>query len=202
MGSDDIWTIDGREIRPEEVSAWVLSTLRSTASDHYMNEDVDSVVITIPANFDFQQQATKNAAILSGFHPEKIHMIPEPTAALIDFLNEEEKVGVDARRIDFSTGKKNLMVFDLDGGTCDVSILQVENNDQGKLNIQEISISKYTELGGGDFDKVAMNTSHKMFAKQTGLKTRNIAEKYGRDVVPQLIANLYDIAENAKRNPF
>lgn len=199
MGSDDIWAIDGREIRPEEVSAWVLSTLRSTASDHYMNEDVDSVVITIPANFDFQQQqATKNAAILSGFHPEKIHMIPEPTAALIDFLNEEEKVDVDARRIDFSTGKKNLMVFDLGGGTCDVSILQVENNDEGKLSIQEISISQYTELGGVDFDKAAMNTLLKMFANQTGLKTKNIAEKYGKDVVPQLIANLYDIAENAK----
>ncbi|MFF2912080.1 Hsp70 family protein [Paenibacillus sp. NPDC057934] len=199
MGRDEGWVIGGKSIRPEEVSASILSTLRATAKDHYINEEIESVVITIPANFDFQQQqATKNAAILSGFNADKIHMIPEPTAALIDFLNEEDKVDIDSRRIDFRSGKKNLMVFDLGGGTCDVSILQVETNKLGKLNIQEVSISQYTELGGTDFDTAAVVSLLRMFAQQTGLTTKKIQAQYGKEVVAQLLANLYDIAENAK----
>lgn len=199
IGQDKGWIINDIRIRPEEVSSYVLSSLRAQVKDFYPNEEIDSVVITIPANFDFQQQnATKTAAILSGFSEEGIHMIPEPTAALIDFLNEEEKLDPTDRRIDFSSGKKNLMVFDLGGGTCDVSILQVSGQEGGKLDIQEISISQYTDLGGMDFDTEIMNELLRRVVKESGLSAKAIAQKFGRDVVIQLLSNLTDIAEKAK----
>ncbi|OME19922.1 Hsp70 family protein [Paenibacillus odorifer] len=199
IGQDKGWTINDVRIRPEEVSSFVLSTLRAQVKDYYPNEEIDSVVITIPANFDFQQQnATKTAAKLSGFREEGIHMIPEPTAALIDFLNEEEKLAPTDRRIDFTSGKKNLMVFDLGGGTCDVSILQVSGQEGGRLDIQEISISQYTDLGGMDFDTEIMKELLRRVVKESGLSAKAIAQKFGGEVAIQLLANLTDIAENAK----
>jgi molecular chaperone DnaK len=201
IGEDVSWEIDGEHIRPEMVSSYVLKILKAQAEEYYGGEKIDSVVITIPANFNFQQQqATKAAGVLSGFDKDKIHMIPEPTAALIDFLNEERKLDPSARRLKLDGGKKNLMVFDLGGGTCDVSILQVSETENGGIDIQELSISQYTELGGIDFDRKVVNELMKKLLKHLGMNFKQLKEKYEKKDILRLWENLLDFAEKAKKS--
>jgi molecular chaperone DnaK len=201
IGEDVSWPIDEETIRPEMVSSYVLKILKAQAEEYYGNEKIDSVVITIPANFNFQQQqATKLAGVLSGFDKEKIHMIPEPTAALIDFLNEEKKMAQSARRLKFEDGKKNLMVFDLGGGTCDVSILQVGEAGNGGIDIQELSISQYTELGGIDFDKKVANALLNKLLKGLSINQKQLKEKYDKRDIRRLWENLLEFAERAKKS--
>lgn len=201
IGEDVSWPIDDETIRPEVVSSYVLKILKAQAEEYYGGEKIDSVVITIPANFNFQQQqATKAAGVLSGFDKEKIHMIPEPTAALIDFLNEEKKLDPSARRLKLDGGKKNLMVFDLGGGTCDVSILQVGETANGGIDIQELSISQYTELGGIDFDRKVVNELMKKLLKHLNISFKQLKEKYDKKDILRLWENLLDFAEKAKKS--
>lgn len=201
IGEDVFWEIDGEHLRPEMVSSYVLKILKAQAEEYYSGEKIDSVVITIPANFNFQQQqATKAAGVLSGFDKDKIHMIPEPTAALIDFLNEEKKLDPSARRLKLDGGKKNLMVFDLGGGTCDVSILQVSETKNGGIDIQELSISQYTELGGIDFDRKVANELMIKLLKHLGLNKKQLKEKYEKKDILRLWGNLLDFAEKAKKS--
>ncbi|WP_410501884.1 Hsp70 family protein [Exiguobacterium acetylicum] len=201
IGEDVSWTIGEEDIRPETVSSYVLNILKAQAEEYYGDDKIESVVITIPANFNFQQQqATKAAAGLSGFDKDKIHMIPEPTAALIDFLNEEKKLDPSSRRLDLKGQPKNLMVFDLGGGTCDVSILQVSESVGGGIDIQELSISQYTELGGIDFDKKVVNELLKRLLKEYGLTFNQFKEKYDRRDFLRLYENLHEFAEKAKKS--
>lgn len=200
IGDTVSWNINGEVIHPETVSSYVLNCLKAQAEDYYGGEKIDSVVITIPANFNFQQQqATKAAGTLSGFDKDKIHMIPEPTAALIDFLNEEKKLAPEARRLNLSGTKKNLMVFDLGGGTCDVSILQVEESLSNGIDIQELSISQYTELGGIDFDKKITNELLRKILMQQGITMKQFQAKYDQEVILRLYENLLDFSERAKK---
>ncbi|MBY0124398.1 Hsp70 family protein [Bacillus sp. S/N-304-OC-R1] len=200
IGQDVSWEIDGEIIRPEMVSSYVLKILKAQAEEYYAGEKIDSVVITIPANFNFQQQqATKAAGVLSGFDKNNIHMIPEPTAALIDFLNEEKKLDPSVRRLKLDGGKKNLMVFDLGGGTCDVSILQVGETENGGIDIQELSISQYTELGGIDFDRKVVNELMKKVLKHVGMNFNQLKSKYDKKDILRLWENLLDFAEKAKK---
>jgi molecular chaperone DnaK len=199
IGEDVSWDIDSENVRPEMVSSYVLKILKAQAEEYYGGEKIDDVVITIPANFNFQQQqATKAAGVLSGFNKDGIHMIPEPTAALIDFLNEEKKLDPTARRLKLEGGKKNLMVFDLGGGTCDVSILQVGETENGGIDIQELSISQYTELGGMDFDRKVVNELMKKLLKSVGMNFKQLKEKYDKKDILRLWENLLDFAEKAK----
>ncbi|MES9701307.1 Hsp70 family protein [Bacillus sp. JJ927] len=200
IGQDVSWEIDEETIRPEMVSSYVLKILKAQAEEYYVGEKIDSVVITTPANFNFQQQqATKAAGVLSGFDKNKVHMIPEPTAALIDFLNEEKKLDPSVRRLKLDGGKKNLMVFDLGGGTCDVSILQVSETDNGGIDIQELSISQYTELGGIDFDRKVVNELMKKLLKHVGMNFNQLKSKYDKKDILRLWENLLDFAEKAKK---
>ncbi|MEC1526068.1 Hsp70 family protein [Neobacillus niacini] len=201
IGEDVSWPIDDETIRPEVVSSYVLKILKAQAEEYYGGEKISSVVITIPANFNFQQQqATKAAGVLSGFDKDSIHMIPEPTAALIDFLNEEKKLDPSARRLKLDGSKKNLMVFDLGGGTCDVSILQVGETTNGGIDIQELSISQYTELGGIDFDRKVVNELMKKLLKHLNISFKQLKEKYDKKDILRLWENLLDFAEKAKKS--
>lgn len=201
IGEDVSWDINGEAIRPEVVSSYVLKILKAQAEEYYGGENIDSAVITIPANFNFQQQqATKQAGVLAGFEKEKIHMIPEPTAALIDFLNEEKKLAPQARRLNLNGKKKNLLVFDLGGGTCDVSILQVEETDGNGIDIQELSISQYTQLGGMDFDKRVANTLLKKLLRDLRMTFSELREKYEQRDILRLWENLLEFAEKAKKS--
>lgn len=201
IGQESSWPINNRKIRPDEISSYILKLLK-TQVEAYFGQNIESAVITVPANFNFQQEnATRYAAELSGFSKTAIHTIPEPTAALLDFLNEEQKFEPSQRRIDVSTGKKKLLVFDLGGGTCDVSILEVEFSPSGKIEIQELSISQYTELGGIDFDRQV--SFHLLSGLLKEWKIPNIQQfrvQYGDDVLKQLLESLTDFAEKAKKS--
>lgn len=200
IGAEKSWDFNDKKIRPEEVSAAVLKPLKVQAEQYYGGEKIDSVVITVPANFNFQQEnATRLAAELAGFDKTKVHTLPEPTAALIDFLNTEQNTAPEARRINFKDGKKNLLVFDLGGGTCDVSILQVHETNDGGMEIQELSISQYTELGGIDFDKKVANHFMKFILKELNMSYPAFEKKYLQHI-PKLWGNLQDIAEKAKQS--
>lgn len=200
LGKSNKWKIDNKDYSPEIVASFFLDVMKKQVEKYYNGEMVNGAVITIPANFHFQQQQeTRNAAVLAGFDADKIHMIPEPTAALIDFLNEEENKASEARRLRLETGPKKLLVFDLGGGTCDVSILQVQENANKGLSIVELSISQYTELGGRNFDQqVAQMLLNKYFVEK-GLNAKLIQVEYGVDVFTSLIESFIDFAENAKK---
>jgi molecular chaperone DnaK len=146
------WEIDGEVYTPELVSSYYLTILKTAAEENYGTE-VDGAIITVPASFNFQQiAATRVAAQIAGFSDEKVDFISEPTAAVLDFLNQEQHKDPKSRRINFSTPQK-LLVFDLGGGTCDVSIVEATVDRYGNIDIQEKIPSRYTSLGGTDFDQ-------------------------------------------------
>jgi len=134
MGSDYKVRIDDKEYTPQEISALVLKKLKKDAEE-YLNGDIKKAVITCPAYFnDAQRQATKEAGIIAGL--EVLRVINEPTAAAL------------AYGLDKMEGEKKVLVYDLGGGTFDVSILEI-----GGGVIQVISTSGNNHLGGDDFDQ-------------------------------------------------
>ncbi len=152
IGQTVEWEIHKEKYQPEHISSFILRKIKKTVEEKYFGEEIDSAVITVPASFNYLQQGkTKMAAELAGFDKEKIHMIPEPTASLIDFLHEEELKDPSSRVLDVSEKSKTVLVFDLGGGTCDVTIHRITQGENNKLNIQDLSISQYTELGGDQF---------------------------------------------------
>merc|ERR1711976_692649 len=134
---------------PEEISAMVLSKMK-TVAENYLGETVKNAVVTVPAYFnDAQRQSTKDAGTISGLNVARI--INEPTAAAIAF------------GLDKSKGETNILVFDLGGGTFDVSILTI---DSGIFEV--ISTSGDTHLGGEDFDQRVMDFLMKVFKRKSG----------------------------------
>ena len=134
----DAWVeVNGKKQSPQEISALILQKMKKTAED-YLNEKVTEAVITVPAYFnDSQRQATKDAGKIAGLEVKRI--INEPTAAAMAF-------GVDK-----SEGERKVAVYDLGGGTFDVSIIEIANVD-GQQQIDVLSTNGNTFLGGEDFD--------------------------------------------------
>ncbi|REJ96076.1 MAG: molecular chaperone DnaK, partial [Planctomycetota bacterium] len=156
-GSDDYVKVEvsGREYTPPEISAKVLMKLKD-AAENYLGHKVNKAVITVPAYFnDAQRQATKDAGQIAGLEVERI--INEPTAAALAYGLEKKK-------------DEKIAVFDLGGGTFDISILEVEAD-----SVQVLSTNGDTHLGGDDFDEELINHVAEQFQKEQGIDLRKDA---------------------------
>jgi len=155
----DAWVeVRGNKMAPPQISAEVLRKMKKTAED-YLGEEVTEAVITVPAYFnDSQRQATKDAGRIAGLEVKRI--INEPTAAALAF-------GLDKQE-----GDRKIAVYDLGGGTFDVSIIEISNID-GEHQFEVLSTNGDTFLGGEDFDNRMIDFLADEFKKENGLDLRN-----------------------------
>jgi molecular chaperone DnaK len=171
----DAWVeVRGKKIAPQEVSAQVLIKMKKTAED-YLGEPVTEAVITVPAYFnDSQRQATKDAGRIAGLDVKRI--INEPTAAALAF-------GMDKKK-----GDRKVAVYDLGGGTFDISIIEIAEVE-GEHQFEVLSTNGDTFLGGEDFDQRLMDYLCDEFKKESGIDLR-------KDMLA--LQRLKDAAEKAK----
>lgn len=175
MGTIHKWEIDGIEYEAKDIAAMVLQHCKKTI-EREGNMNYDSVVITVPASFNASQvQDTLLAAKMAGFKDEQVSIKHEPTAALLSFIDDQAKKQEHDRVVDFSDTKR-LLVFDLGGGTCDTSIIDVKV-ENGEMNFTEIAIGRYQELGGIDFDdRLALGLMGKFF-KDNNIYDEDISQR-------------------------
>ncbi|MCR3754925.1 MAG: chaperone protein DnaK [Candidatus Westeberhardia cardiocondylae] len=171
----DAWlNVKGQSMAPQQISAEILKKMKKTAED-YLGESITEAVITVPAYFnDTQRQATKDAGRIAGLDVKRI--INEPTAAAL------------AYGLDKETGNRTIAVYDLGGGTFDISIIEIDEVD-GEKTFEVLATNGDTHLGGEDFDSRLINYLVNEFMKYQGIDLRND---------PLAMQRLKEAAEKAK----
>lgn len=171
----DAWLeVKDQKMAPPQISAEVLKKMKKTAED-YLGEPVNEAVITVPAYFnDAQRQATKDAGRIAGLEVKRI--INEPTAAAL------------AYGLDKEVGNRTIAVYDLGGGTFDISIIEIDDVD-GEKTFEVLATNGDTHLGGEDFDSRLINYLVEEFKKEQGIDLRND---------PLAMQRLKEAAEKAK----
>ena len=181
MGTNEKVSLDGKEYTPQEISAMILQYMKEYA-EGYLGEKVDRAVITVPAYFnDAQRQATKDAGKIAGLNVERI--INEPTAAALAF------------GIDKTDKEQRVMVFDLGGGTFDVSILDLADG-----TFEVLATAGDNKLGGDDFDNSIVEWMAEQFRKENGVdltkdkmalqRMKEAAEKAKKDLSSMVETNI------------
>ena len=184
MGNDYKVNIDGKNYSPQEISSMILRKLANDASS-YLGEKVTSAVITVPAYFnDAQRQATKDAGKIAGL--DVLRIVNEPTAAALAYGLEKDK-------------PEKVLVFDLGGGTFDVSILEIGDGVH-----EVLSTSGDTRLGGDDFDEKIINYLADEFKKQEGIDLRNDKQAMQRlkEAAEKAKCELSSVVETTVNLPF
>ena len=154
MGTDKKVTLEGKEYTPQEISAMILTYLKSYA-EAYLGEKVEKAVITVPAYFnDAQRQATKDAGKIAGL--DVVRIINEPTASALAFGSDKE-----------TSKEQKILVYDLGGGTFDVSILDIADG-----TFEVLSTNGDTHLGGDDFDEAIINWLADNFKRENNIDLR------------------------------
>ncbi len=185
MGTDHKVEVEGKEFTPQEVSAIILQYIKNYAED-YLGETVDKAVITVPAYFnDAERQATKDAGKIAGLEVERI--INEPTAAALAY-------GIDKEDQD-----QTILVYDLGGGTFDVSILDI-----GEGTFEVVSTAGDNRLGGDDFDQVIIDHMVAEFKKENGidLSQDKMAKQRLKDAAEKAKKDLSGVAQTQISLPF
>ena len=174
-GNGDAWVeVNGKQMSPPQISAQTLMKMKKTAED-YLGEEIREAVVTVPAYFnDSQRQATKDAGRIAGLDVKRI--INEPTAAALAY-------GMDKR-----TGDSTIAVYDLGGGTFDISIIEIAETD-GEHTFEVLSTNGDTFLGGEDFDLRLIDYLADEFKKEHGMDLHND---------PLALQRLKEAAEKAK----
>jgi molecular chaperone DnaK len=184
MGTNHKVTVEGKEYTPQEISAMILQKIKADA-EAYLGEPVKQAVITVPAYFtDSQRQATKDAGAIAGL--EVLRIINEPTAAALAYGVDKEEDG-------------KVLVFDLGGGTFDVSILEL-----GDGVFEVLATSGNNHLGGDDFDQRIMNYLIEEFKKESGIDLSNdkLADQRLKEAAEKAKIELSGVASTNINLPF
>ena len=184
MGTDHKVTVEGKSYTPQEISAMILQKIKADA-EAYLGEPVKQAVITVPAYFtDAQRQATKDAGAIAGL--EVLRIINEPTAAALAYGVDKDEDG-------------KVLVFDLGGGTFDVSILEL-----GDGVFEVLATSGNNHLGGDDFDQRIMNYLIEEFKKETGIDLSNdkLADQRLKEAAEKAKIELSGVASTNINLPF
>lgn len=191
IGTDTVINAGGKAYTAKKIASLILGVCKKSVERYGFNNEEDIVTITVPASFNADQiKDTVDASKEAGFN--NVNIIPEPTAALIDFINYQRTITESQRVADFSE-KKRILVFDLGGGTCDVAVIEVLQ-DGKNVEFSEIAIGRYDELGGVDFDLTVAKYLLKQFCNDKKVNFGSLSEEVKRN----MISSLRIFAEKAK----